>query len=271
MKNQALVVENLFIKPIDIKLYVPPIIWKGDSAGHIGINDIFFFVLEGECFLNVDSQSHIVRPGQLAYLPKGKMRAYTHVSERFSMYEMAFEAKVNGENLMSTLGLDEYNFVVDVPNTKEMTTLFENSSRKELNKNPIYDVGWCANIINIIKIYAEERSRQTDKDGLLFKPVLEYIHQNIDKNITIENLSSAAYIQPTYFIKKFKNSFGLPPIAYLNRERVFKAMGLLAKTELSISQISTSVGISDVSYFARMFKKHCKVTPSEYRAEFKKI
>lgn len=271
MENQILVLENLFIKPIDVYLYVPPIVWKGDSVGHIGKNDIFFWVLEGECFLNVDSQSYIVRPGQLAYLPKGKMRAYTHVSERFSMYEMAFEIKVNDQDLMPALGLDENNFVVDIPNKEEMSKLFENSHRKELFKNPLYDVSWCANIINIIRLYAEQRKKQTDKDSILFKPVLEYISKNIDKEIKIKDLASVIYMQPTYFIKKFTGSFGLSPIAYLNRERVFNAMGMLAKTELSIGQIANRVGISDISYFARVFKKYCGITPSEYRTEFKKI
>ena len=52
----------------------------------------FFLVLEGECFLSIDNENYIIKPGQLAYLPKGKRRAYTHISKSFSMYEMAFSA-----------------------------------------------------------------------------------------------------------------------------------------------------------------------------------
>ena len=89
--------------PEALYLYVPPIVWKGDSVGHMGEYDLFFWVLEGECFLRIDSQNYIIRPGQLAYLPKGKMRAYTHASERFSMYEMAFSATSDAKNLMETL------------------------------------------------------------------------------------------------------------------------------------------------------------------------
>ena len=73
------------------------------------------------------------------------------------------------------------------------------------------------------------------------------------------------------FIKKFKESFGITPIAYLNRDRMFMAMGMLSETNLSIEQIANKVGIRDVSYFARVFKKHCGVSPGEYRKEFKKI
>ncbi|MBE7055799.1 MAG: AraC family transcriptional regulator [Ruminococcaceae bacterium] len=45
----------------------------------------------------------------------------------------------------------------------------------------------------------------------------------------------------------------------------------VAGTDLSIEEISHAVGISDTSYFSRIFKKHCGVTPTQYRAEFNRI
>ncbi len=270
MKKQIFSLEELSVKPVEVSLYVPPIVWKGDSVGHIGLNDIFFWVLEGECFVSIDSQSYIVRPGQLAYLPKGKMRAYTHASERFSMYEMAFVARANGEELMPLLGLDTQNFVVDIPNKEEMSALFETSHRKELFKNPLYDVAWCANIINIIRIYAEERQKLSGEDTLLFRPVLEYMAQNIDKTAKNEELARLVFMQPTYFIKRFRAAYGIPPMAYFNRMKMYKAMGLLAGTTLTVEEIARKVGIFDTSYFARIFKKYCSIPPTRYRAEFKR-
>ena len=123
MPNSAVKLENLKITPYSVHLYVPPILWKGDRIGHIGERDVFFFVLEGECFLSVDAQSYIVKKGQLAFLPKGKMRMYTQASENFSMYEMRFKAELNdNENLMEVLDLTEQNFVVDVENMDEFIT-----------------------------------------------------------------------------------------------------------------------------------------------------
>lgn len=269
MKKQLFTLKNLTVIPDQVFLYVPPIVWKGDSVGHMGASDLFFWVLEGECFLRIDSQNYIIRPGQLAYLPKDKMRAYTHASERFTMYEMAFSAKANGEDLMELLGLTEENFVVDIPDKEEMSRLFESSHRKELYKNPLYDVAWCANIINIINIYANERAKQSSSESSVFKPVLRYMSENISKAVRTEELASLIYMQPTYFISRFRKCFSMPPLAYFNRMKIYKAMGLLAGTELSVEEIAKEVGIFDTSYFARMFKKHCHLTPSQYRAEFR--
>lgn len=263
-------IKNLSVTPIEICLYVPPIVWKGDAVGHIGINDLFFWVLEGECFLQIDSETYIIKPGQLAYLPKGKVRSYTHVSERFSMYEMAFCATSDDKNLMELLGLTQENFVVTIPDIEKMSSLFESSHRKETYKNPLYDLGWCANIIHIIRMYAYERQKQNGSESRFFKPVIDYMSSHINQSLKTETLAALVYLQTTYFIKRFKENYGLPPIAYFNRMKVYKAMGMLAQSDLSIEQIAKEIGIGDTSYFARMFKKYCHISPSQYRAEFKK-
>ncbi len=271
MHEQIFELKKLNIRPVNVHFYVPPILWKGDSVGHIGNNDVFFWVLEGECFLNIDSQNYIVRKGQLAYLPKGKMRMYTQVSERFSMYEMGFEAIANeNENLMEALGLTEQNFVVDIEDREYLKKLFENSKREEMFKDQLYNVGWCADIINIIKLYAEARQHHTSSDYLFFKPVLEYMTQNLAKQIMLEELAALVHMHPTYFVKKFREKCGMPPLAYLNNIRMYKAMGLLLGTKKSVEEISREVGVPDSSYFARMFKKHAGLSPTEYRSTFKR-
>lgn len=269
MDSCKIKLKEITIRPEAIYLYVPPIVWKGDPLGHIGEKDLFFWVIEGECFLKIDNQNYIVHPGQLAYLPKGKMRTYTHVSERFTMYEMSFSAEADGTSLMELLGLTENDFVVNIPDKKEMSALFEGSYRKELVRNSIYDLTWCANITNVIKIYAHEHSRQSSGKSKVFRPVLEYMTLNLGRHIKIDELAAIMFMQPTYFIKKFSEAFGISPLSYFNRMKIYQAMSLLVGTELPIDEISGKVGFADPSYFTRMFKKHCRVTPTMYRNEFK--
>ena len=270
MEVKPLFDKELSIKPILVSLYIPPMVWKGDPVGHIGTNDIFFYVLEGECFLNIDSQYYIAHPGQLVFLPKGKHRAYTHSSKNFCIYEMAFSAEIGGQNLMQTLGLSDSDFLVDITAEEELRYLFENSHHVELFKNPVYDIGWCANILNMIRLYAEARQQQALSKEAQFVPVIEYMMKHLDQTINIDDLAALIPMQPTYFIRRFKTAYGIPPIAYLGRLRLYKAMHLLSSTTQPIEQISTSVGIPDSAYFSRYFKKNCGVTPSEYRNAFRR-
>ncbi|MBE6551150.1 MAG: helix-turn-helix transcriptional regulator [Ruminococcaceae bacterium] len=258
------------ITPLIAHIFMPPIVWKGDCVGHIGINDTFFFVAEGECFLHIESQASIIRPGQLAYLPKGKMRSYTHISPRFEMYEVGFKAEADGMSLMEMLGLTERDFVVDVPNPERIKEMFSASNRVEMYVDSLQEVEWSANILEIIRIYTQEHRKTSESAKSHFSAALEYISDNLDKTMATEELASTVHMQTTYFIRRFKEVFGMPPQTYVGLMRTYKAMSLLASTDKSIEAVSLAVGIEDTSYFSRFFKKHCGVTPTEYRKAFKK-
>ena len=260
--------EKLEISPSRTSLYVSPILWKGDPIGHIGQNDVFFFVLEGECYLDVASETHILRQGQLAFLPKGKARRYTQMSDGFALYETSFSVSANGENLMAALGLSESNFVIDVEDPDELKRLFESSVRIEMAKNPLHSISACANTLSLIRIYAEARSRLERSERSRFSSVIGYMSENMARELTLGELADTACMHPTYFVRKFGAAFGMPPMAYLNRLRIYKAMSLLSSTESSIEDIADEVGIHDRSYFARIFKRHSGVTPTEYRSAF---
>ena len=262
--------KQVTVSPLGVSLYLPPITWKGDSLGHVGENDTFFWVLEGECFLLIESEAAIIRPGQLAFLPKGKKRIYTHASERFSMYEMAFSAESGGSNLMELLGLTEHRFVVNIQDKEEMSALFERSCRKELFQDPIHQLKWCANIITMIQRYAEAHGRTDGTEARTLEPVLRYMTESLSQNLTTEELAGRAFMQPTYFIRKFKQAFGMPPQHYFRQLKLYQAMHLLVSTDLSIEVIALQVGMEDASYFARFFKKESGVTPREYRNAFKR-
>lgn len=260
-------IKNITLEPDSVHLYIPPIVWKGDNKGHVGVFDVFYLVLEGECFLNIGGQSQIARKGQLAFLPKNKMRQYTQVSKNFSMYEIRFNAYADSENLMQTLGLTEGDYVVDL-NDDSMGELFEKCSREEFTQSPIYRISFCANLLEIIKIYANKRMEQKSKNKAFFNPVLEYMSENIKSNITLNTLAELVFMHPTYFVKVFKDTFGIPPLAYFNRLRIHSAMGLLSNSDMSIEEIAHEIGFLDPSYFARVFKKYTGITPTEYRNAF---
>ena len=258
------------IRPIDVSLYLPPINWKGDCVGHIGTNDTFFWVLEGECFLFIDEEAFLVRAGQLAFLPKGKKRMYTHASSAFSMYEMAFSATSDGVDLMGLLKLRDGDYAVDISDREEMSRLFEQAHRKELSKDLIHHLEWSANLLTIIHRYADARQRATASDVRFFAPVLHRLSEAVDRAVTTEELAGLLYMQPTYFIRRFKSTFGMPPQAYFHQLKLSRAMHFLVATDLPLDQVAKKIGMDDASYFARFFKKNCHCTPSEYRNAFKK-
>lgn len=56
---------------------------------------------------------------------------------------------------------------------------------------------------------------------------------------------------------------------HINSQRVDRAAVLLATTDRSIAAVAAAVGILDVNYFTKIFKKQLGTTPTQYRREKK--
>lgn len=248
--------------------HVAPKLYEGDRIGHIGAADAFFWVLEGEIFLMIDDKSFIVHPGQLAFLPRGKMRTYTPSNSNFSMYEMTFTITIQGQNIMEYLGVDEDTLIVDIPDPERVTKYFERSFRHGVGSVKYIHVEVASTILNIIYSFINNYKTLSTNDKILFEPVLSYMKENLDKSLTVSDLCKIMHMQSSYFVTRFKNAFGYPPITYLNNLRLYHAMTLLLTKPISVEQISSAVGFEDTSYFTRKFKKFTGLTPTDYRKNF---
>ncbi|MBP3360628.1 MAG: helix-turn-helix transcriptional regulator [Clostridia bacterium] len=100
-----------------------------------------------------------------------------------------------------------------------------------------------------------------------FSDVLEYIEDNIDKKISIEELADICKMSKFHFLRKFKGVYSETPYMYITRMKVNKAKNLLVTTNDTIDEISIKVGFNDTNTFIRSFKKHTGKTPNKYRGE----
>jgi AraC family L-rhamnose operon transcriptional activator RhaR len=87
---------------------------------------------------------------------------------------------------------------------------------------------------------------------------------------TLTELANALHLAPGYLVRLFKSATGLPPMAYLSRQRVEQAATRLLHTDDPINKIGESVGWPDQNYFARRFKSHYGLSASTYRSRFTK-
>ncbi|MGG3652348.1 helix-turn-helix domain-containing protein [Bacillus pseudomycoides] len=94
---------------------------------------------------------------------------------------------------------------------------------------------------------------------------LNHIRKNIYHEISLNNLATLLDINPTYLSKLFKKEVGIPLSEYIQRERVEEAKKLLTLTTYPLSDICAWLNFYDQSYFTRVFKKICNMTPRQYR------
>lgn len=96
---------------------------------------------------------------------------------------------------------------------------------------------------------------------------IEYIDNNLDKRLTLDQVSSKVYLSDYYFSKLFKRETGLSFSVYLNARKIQKAMILLRESDNSVKEISDQLGFTRLSYFSQTFKKYTGIAPTKYRTE----
>ncbi len=109
---------------------------------------------------------------------------------------------------------------------------------------------------------------ETSKGISRLHKVIEYIHENICRPLSLEELAAIIDLNPVYFSALFTKLIGTTPIRYINNRKIEKAQIELLSTHKTLEQIAADLGFSDVFYFSRLFKKNTGTTPGKYRKQF---
>ena len=110
-----------------------------------------------------------------------------------------------------------------------------------------------------------QRGKPFNAGTHIINKVAKYIKENYQKECTLEELSKIAGISRFYLIRIFKDYMGKTPYDYLLDTRIENAKLLLAKGNISITDICHECGFNNMSHFIRTFKKKIGTTPTMYR------
>ncbi len=94
---------------------------------------------------------------------------------------------------------------------------------------------------------------------------VELMRVRLSEDISLDELAVEAQLSPFHFARMFKQSLGVPPRVYLTRLRLEKTCHLLETTDLPVTEIAFEVGYSSNQVLARVFLKHRRMSPSDYR------
>jgi AraC family transcriptional regulator len=101
--------------------------------------------------------------------------------------------------------------------------------------------------------------------ALQLRRVSDYIAAHLDEDISSVELAGLVELSAFHFARRFKASTGMAPYQYVMRQRIELARELLARTRLSISEISFRAGFSSQSHLGARFRQIVGMTPRRYR------
>lgn len=94
--------------------------------------------------------------------------------------------------------------------------------------------------------------------------VTQYINENIERRITLEELADTAALSAFHFSRRFRRDTGYAPVEYVNCKKLDYAKNLLIRTDLSVTEIADRTGYT-VKGFIRLFSKAEGISPLAWR------
>jgi AraC family transcriptional regulator len=91
--------------------------------------------------------------------------------------------------------------------------------------------------------------------------VRDYILAHLSRRLTLAELAAQCNLSRAHFARAFKLSFGMPPHAWLQHQRIALACRLLRQSDKGMTAIALECGFSDQSHFSRVFKQVMGVAP----------
>jgi len=97
--------------------------------------------------------------------------------------------------------------------------------------------------------------------------VRDRIDREYDRPLDIEALARGAHMSAGHLSREFRRAYGESPYSYLMTRRIERAMALLRRGDLSVTEVCFSVGCSSLGTFSTRFTELVGVPPSVYRRE----
>ncbi len=168
--------------------------------------------------------------------------------------------------------------IIFIGNILEKTKGYEKLKKKldskdylinSLERNFTYDK--CDVVGSILETYIRTLLENIPSEhSNNFNPRIEniknYIETNLEYDIKISQVAKIFHYNEQYLGRLFKKETQMSFNNYISKQRIERAKLLLKETDDSVMNIALKVGFNNVTYFNRVFQKHLKKTPMEFRA-----
>lgn len=116
-------------------------------------------------------------------------------------------------------------------------------------------------------LFLQEVSEQNREESDLCERTKQYVVNHYRERVSAADMARYSHVSVSYLHRRFADSCGYGPMAYLAEYRITKAKELLLHTAFSPGEVAEKCGFHSQSYFSYCFKQATGRSPSQYRKE----
>jgi len=152
----------------------------------------------------------------------------------------------------------------DVPTHSILATLMVLAA--DHAKGPLARLSTESLLHACLRLLRSPQKQRPRKAIRTYESICLYVQENFHGPITRESVARHFGLAPNHVSRLFRKEGLMRFNDYLNLVRVNRAKFMLQNYSMTLKEIAASCCYSDPAYFCRVFKKICKVTPTQYRA-----
>ena len=108
----------------------------------------------------------------------------------------------------------------------------------------------------------DTNKQELEEDHSLIKEGVDYLEKNLSGEFSVGSLAQMCNLSASGFRRIFLKLKGMSPVEYRNRLRIRKATALLHSGMYTVGEVAEQVGIRDIQYFGKLFKRYTGMNPS---------
>ena len=271
--------KNILKDPRVNDLYITHIGIFPNAYGHLrsrplgSSQHILLYCTDGKGFVETEGKKHYLSANQIFIIKsKTACRYGTDSKEPWTLYWLHY----TGEN--SEIYSPLFNQVINIYREKiysidERLLLFEeilSNIENYLNADKVIYANVCLKyFLTSIKYNDVYRSVKKDKGNDMLEDIINYMKDNIHKNLKIKDIAVEFRCSASNIYKLFRKDLESAPLDFFIHLKIEKAHRYLLQTNMKVKEISRKLGYDDPYYFSRIFTKHSGISPAKFRKEEK--
>jgi AraC-like DNA-binding protein len=222
-------------------------------------------LIQGELNLHLDDDSFLLKPGMLAFCPKGcRFRRWSD-KPSWWIYIYLFDKPV--WDSLKHPGC----YIRDYESTEHFLLLLSRileSRQKQTIKDRLNALEYSRSLADLIK--REARIFEKNKNPHLekLKRLAAKIHFAPESPWTVPLMAKTIHLSPRSLNRLFHREYGMGPMDYVINKRLNRALEMLIYTDDKIEAVASSLGYRSLNSFSNLFLSHIGLRPGEFRNKY---